>query len=164
MQPRLLGKAAGLDRPQNVDRQAAVFQFAQKRGADAGADAAVYADGAHGIEPQKPQRLNVHVRKRGVSAGMRVDAAEAGQPVEVAAQMHLGQADGGNGADSDLQNLAVAIQIDQHFAVQLIGKAHEQLQKPVGKEHRAVKVDVVQLFHFLNQRFANALKVSVYHL
>ena len=129
--PELLGNAPGLDGAENLNGQLLIFHLAQKRGADARGATLGHAHRAHGIKPQKPQRLQIHVRKPGISAGMGMNAAEAGKPVRIAIKMHFRQGDTGNGADGDFQHFPLPAEIHQHLPVDGFRKPYQQVQQPV---------------------------------
>lgn len=129
-----------------------------------GAARVLNADGAHGIEPEQAQRLKINGRQPRISAGMRVNTAKAGQTIEVAAQMQLGQRDRADIANGDFKNRAVAPEIDQHFAVDLIGEPDENIQKAIGQKLVALEFRVVELFQLGEHTFADARGISVNHV
>ena len=161
--PQLLGNAAGLDRAVEDDGQIVIFHLAQERRAHAGAAAVGHAHGAHGVEPKQPQRLKIHAGEPRVSARMGVNAAKARQPVEISAQVQLRQRDGADAAHGDLQHLAVAAEIDQHLAVDLVGEANQNVQETVGQILIPLKFRVVQLFQLLEHAVADACNIAVNH-
>ena len=94
---------------------------------------------------------------------MGVDAAEAGQPVQVAAQVQLRQGDGADVADGDFQHLAVPAQVHQHLPVQKVRVAHQYVQQAVRQEGLAPELGVVQLFQLVQRALADARQVAVNH-
>ena len=161
--PRLLRHAAGLDGAVDGDGEVVVLHLAQEGRADAGAAGVLHADGAHRIEPEQPQRLQVDVGQPSVPARMRVDAAVAGQAVEVAAQVQFRQRDRADGADGDFEHLAVSVEVDQHLAVDLVGVADQDAEQPVGEELVALEARVVELFQLVEHALADAKGISVNH-
>lgn len=110
------------------------YSTSPKKGrGDARAILLAHADGAHRVEPQQAQRLLVHDGKARVPARVRVDAAEARQPLGVAAQVQFRQAHVRGRTDRDFQHAAIAPEIDHDFAVERLRKAHQQRKQAVGR-------------------------------
>ena len=99
-----------------------------------------------------------------MSARMGVNAAETGEPVQIAAQMQFRQGNGTDGTDGDFQHTAVAAQIHQHFAVDLLRELHQNPQQILRQEQVAVKAGIVQRLQFPQVAIAYAFQISVDHI
>ena len=94
---------------------------------------------------------------------MGVNAAEAAQAIQIAAQMQLRQRNRADGADGDLQHAAVPAQVHQHLPVDQLGKAHQHMKQFLRQEQIAVKAGLVQRLQLPQVAVAYAFQISVDH-
>ena len=92
-----------------------------------------YAQRAHAVQQQGFKRRDIHIRQFGGAARMGMHAAHARKPPRAAAQADIAQGNAGGIADGDINDLAVAGDIERDFPVQSAGIPAHQASKLNGQ-------------------------------
>ena len=125
------------------------LHIADKRGIDAAGLAVLYADGAHGVEPERVEGTDVHVGKVSGLIRVCVDASYAAEAVDVAHKPHLLHMDGVVVSNAHILYLTHAGDIDEHLAVDQRSEMHQRITNFIRKELVRGHLGFVEPEHFV---------------